>query len=199
MLQSRLSHLLSQQLVTSVFRELWFTLPPEGVDQREALIRRVTNITAVVSGAYITTENILMIIAGGKPELCCGMARHGMLSERVGSMHAHICMHYVCASLVQNAVWTCCAYVEKCEKGFVWSDWRQKRESQGWGHRQGSASSYEEVRWSLSRSSLAVRCAGVSAFRFPIIGVLGLVAITTALFTTTHMSVAAWARATYQY
>ena len=48
-LQSRLSHLYSQQLVTSVFRELWFTLPPEGVDQREALIRRVTNITAVVS------------------------------------------------------------------------------------------------------------------------------------------------------
>ena len=35
---------------------------------------------------------------------------------------------------------------------------------------------YEEVRWSLSRSSLAVRCAGVSAFRFPIVGVLSLVA-----------------------
>ena len=36
---------------------------------------------------------------------------------------------------------------------------------------------YEEVRWSLSRSSLAVRCAGVSAFRFPIVGVVSLVAI----------------------
>ena len=36
-----------------------------------------------------------------------------------GSMHAHVRMHYVCASLVQNAVWTCCVYVEKCEKGFV--------------------------------------------------------------------------------
>ena len=41
---------------------------------------------------------------------------------------------------------------------------------------------YEEVRWSLSRSSLAVRCAGVSAFRFPIVGVLSLVAISTAIF-----------------
>ena len=38
-----------------------------------------------------------------------------MLSEREGSMDAHI--HYVCVSLVQNAVYTCCAYVGKCEKG----------------------------------------------------------------------------------
>ena len=64
---------------------------------------------------------------------------------------------------------------------------------------------YEEVRWSLSRSSLAVRCAGVSAFRFPIVGVLSLVAISTT-HCTVHMSdmsvrrgLAAWARATYQY
>ena len=45
---------------------------------------------------------------------------------------------------------------------------------------------YEEVRWSLARSSLAVCCAGVSAFRFSIVGVLSLVAVTrlhTALFT----------------
>ena len=46
---------------------------------------------------------------------------------------------------------------------------------------------YEEVRWSLSRSSLAVRCAGVSAFRFPIVGVLSLVAISTT-HCTVHMS-----------
>ena len=26
-------------------------------------------------------------------------------------------IHYVCVSLVQNAVYTCCAYVGKCEKG----------------------------------------------------------------------------------
>ena len=46
---------------------------------------------------------------------------------------------------------------------------------------------YEEVRWSLSRSSLAVRCTGVSAFRFPIVGVLSLVAISTT-HCTVHMS-----------
>ena len=68
---------------------------------------------------------------------------------------------------------------------------------------------YEEVCWSLSRSSLAVRCAGVSAFRFPIVGVLSLVAISTT-HCTVHMSdmsvawprhggLAAWVRATYQY
>lgn len=37
-----------QQLVSSVFRELWFTVPPTGADQREALERRVQQITAVV-------------------------------------------------------------------------------------------------------------------------------------------------------
>ena len=42
---------------------------------------------------------------------------------------------------------------------------------------------------SLSRSSLTVRCAGVSAFRFPIVGVLSHVAISTAV----HMSgMAVW-------
>ena len=41
---------------------------------------------------------------------------------------------------------------------------------------------YEGVRWSLS---LAVCCAGVSAFRFPIVGVLGLVVA----ITTTHCAV----------
>ena len=50
---------------------------------------------------------------------------------------------------------------------------------------------YEEVRWSLSHSSLAVCCTGVSAFRFPIVGVLSLVAITT-IHCTVHMSVAWW-------
>ena len=34
------------------------------------------------------------------------MTRHGMLSERVGSMHAS--KHFVCASLVQNAVCVLC-------------------------------------------------------------------------------------------
>ena len=59
----------------------------------------------------------MMIIARGEPELCCGTVWLGMLSKRVGSVHTH--MHYVCVSLVQNAVCMCNAYVEKCEKGFV--------------------------------------------------------------------------------
>ena len=78
-------------------------------------LKRLPEQVRVTTTAIYTRQ--MMIIAGGKPELCCGMARHGMLSERVGSMHAHICMHYMCASLIQNAVWTCCAYVERvlCE------------------------------------------------------------------------------------
>ena len=48
---------------------------------------------------------------------------------------------------------------------------------------------YEEVHWSLSHSSLTVHCAGVYAFHFPIIGILGLVAITT-MHCTVHISVA---------
>ena len=54
----------------------------------------------------------LIIIAGGEPALCCGIS---MLSERVGSMHAH--MHYVCKSLVQNAGARVVLYVEKYENG----------------------------------------------------------------------------------
>ena len=50
---------------------------------------------------------------------------------------------------------------------------------------------YEEVRWSLSRSSPAVRCAGVSTFRFPIVGVHRLVAITTTHWVCTSV---AWKR-----
>ena len=71
---------------------------------------------AYLSG-YYTRQMItrqMMIIAGGEPELC---RRRHAISERVGSMHP--CMHYVSVSLVQNAVCTCCAYVGKCEKGFV--------------------------------------------------------------------------------
>ena len=53
----------------------------------------------------------MMIIAGASLSCVVG----GMLSKREGSMHAR--MHYVCVSLVQNAVYTRCAYVGKCEKG----------------------------------------------------------------------------------
>ena len=66
------------------------------------------------------------------------MVRHGMLSERVESMHAH--KHYMCASLVQNAMCTCCAlcsYKGLCK---VTGEKTDVCESQGWQHRQRSAS-----------------------------------------------------------
>ena len=55
----------------------------------------------------------------------------------------------------------------------------------------GDTNKEAQVRWSLTRSSLAVHCTGVSGFRFPIVGVLSLVAITTTHFTV-HISVAWW-------
>ena len=51
---------------------------------------------------------------------------------------------------------------------------------------------YEEVCWSLSHSSLAVHCVGVSVFHFPIVSVLGIIAITTTHCTVHH-------HATYPY
>ena len=64
------------------------------------------------------------------------MARHGMLSEKVGSMHTR--KHYVCASLVQNAVYTYCALCRSVKKGLrkVTGEKTDVRESQGWQHRQ---------------------------------------------------------------
>jgi hypothetical protein len=41
-----------QQLVSSVFSELWFAPLPESSDQKDLLLRRVTNITAVVGILY---------------------------------------------------------------------------------------------------------------------------------------------------
>ena len=116
----------------------------------------------------------MMIITGGEPELCCSMARHSMLRKRVGSTHA--CMHSVCVSLIQNAVCMCCACVEKYENG----DWREnltyvKAKDGDTGYRQRSARMKRFA--GLSHSSLAVRCAGASAFHFSIVGILGLVAI----------------------
>ena len=77
--------------------------------------------------------------------------------------------------------------VRKCEVTGEKS-WRYMKPKDAWRHRQGSAS-MKRFHWSLSRSSLAVRCAGVSAFRFPVVGVFSLVAITTT-HCTVHMSVA---------
>ena len=105
-----------------------------------------------------------------------------MLSERVGSMDAR--MHYVCVSLVQNAACTSCESVGKCEKGFVWSERREipsdLRETQGCMTTPTRKCKYEEV-----PASQFI----VSAFCFPIVGVLSLVAI-TATHCTIHMSVA---------
>ena len=61
---------------------------------------------------------------------------------------------------------------------------------------------YEGVRWSLSCSSLAVRCVGVSAFRFPVVGVLSLVAISTthyALHCSHECGMVAWQRGHVQH
>ena len=60
------------------------------------------------------------------------------------------------------------------------------RETQGGMARLTRKGKYEEVRWSLSHSRLAVRCTGVPAFRFPIVGILSLVAIMTT-HCTVHM------------
>ena len=46
--------LCSQQLVSSVFRELWFTSPPTGASQQEALERRVLQMSAVVSPPHLS-------------------------------------------------------------------------------------------------------------------------------------------------
>ena len=77
-------------------------------------------------------------------------------------------------------------YAENCEKGLckVTGEKTDVRESQGWRHRQESASMKRFA--GLSCSSLTVCCAGVSAFRFPIVSILGLIAITTAHCTVHH-------------
>ena len=144
-----------------------------------------------------------MIIAGGEPELCC--RRH---AKQEGGVYGRP-MHYVCVkscpecSVHMLYLWL----VGKCEKGLVWSNQVRKtdvRETQGCMVIPTRKRKYEEVHWSLSRSSLAVHCMGVSAFHFPIVGVLSLVAISTT-HCTVHMLVAwrrrvvAWTRATYQY
>ena len=114
------------------------------------------------------------------------MARHGMLSERVGSMHVR--KHYVCASLVQNAVCRCCALCTSVKKGFckVTGEKTNVCESQGWQHQQGSSSMKRFAGISLILASQFV--AWVSQlFTFPLSAyqVLQLSPLCTALFTTT--------------
>ena len=75
-----------------------------------------------------------MIIIVGVSLMC--MARHGMLSKRVGSVHAR--KHYMCVSFVQNVVCTCCALCTSVKKGLckVTGEKTDVHESQGWQHQQ---------------------------------------------------------------
>ena len=43
--------------MSSVFCELWFTPLPEGPDQKDLLLRRVTNITSVVSTTHAKSSS----------------------------------------------------------------------------------------------------------------------------------------------
>ena len=61
----------------------------------------------------VSNTRQMMIIAGGELELC--RRRH---AKREGGVCAPPYVLRVRKS-VQNAVCTCCAYVGKCEKGFV--------------------------------------------------------------------------------
>ena len=113
------------------------------------------------------------------------MMRHGMLSKRVGSMHAH--KHFVCASLVQNAVCTCCAYVvvwkRVCVKWLARTLTYMKAKD---GDTDKGAQVWRDSLFSLSFQFQSFDCAGVSAFRFPIVRVLGLIAIITTHCTVHH-------------
>ena len=75
----------------------------------------------------------MVIIVGGEPDVHGAV---GMLSEKVGSMHAR--KNCVCANLVQNSVCMCCALCRSVETGLckVTSKKMDVRESQGWQHQQ---------------------------------------------------------------
>ena len=63
-----------------------------------------------------------------------------VVNKRVGSIHAR--KHYVCASLIQNAVCRCCALCRSVIKGLckVTGEKTDMCKSQRLRHRQGSAS-----------------------------------------------------------
>ena len=102
-----------------------------------------------------------MITVGGKPELCCGMARCDM-AKWEGRVYTCSYIHYTFTSLVQNALCKCCALCKKavCVK---WlgrkTDIHERIATQTSKKRK-----YEEVRWSLSRS-MDVHCRFVLAPR----------------------------------
>ena len=65
------------------------------------------------------------IIAGGEPELCCGMAGVVRHAKREGGVYARPYTLRVRKSCPECGVHVM-LYVEKCEKGFVRSDRRVK-------------------------------------------------------------------------
>ena len=66
-----------------------------------------------------------MIIAGGEPELCCGMAGAARHAKREGGVYARPYALRVQKSCSECGVHVM-LYVEKCEKGFVRSDRREQ-------------------------------------------------------------------------
>ena len=133
----------------------------------------------------------MMIIADGEPELCCRRQ-----AKREGGVYGHLYVLHVRKSCPECSVHMLCL----CRKVWKWAcvKWLATKltdvhETQGcmiatptWKRK------YKEVCWSLACSSLAVCCAGDSACRFPIVGALSLVAITTT-HCTVHMTMA-WRR-----
>ena len=105
------------------------------------------------------------------------MARHGMLS---GGWVPCTPVSITCVQVLSRMlVYVLCLCISvKKDLCKVTGEKTDARESQGWRHRHRSASMKRFADLSLS-FQLAVRCAGVLAFRFPIVGVLGIIAITT--------------------
>ena len=118
----------------------------------------------------------------------------GMPSKRVGSIDARRHNLRVRKSCPECSVHMFCLCRKVWKRACVKWPTRKTdvRETQGCMVTPKRKRKYEEVYWSLAHSSLAVRCVGVSAFRFPIVSVLSLVAIMTT-HCTVHMSVA-WRR-----
>ena len=131
----------------------------------------------------------MIIIIGGELKLCCGMVQSGLAKQRGWCLYMPRCITRAqVLSRMRSADVVLCL----CEVTARKTDVRERMATPTRKHK------YEEVRWYLSCSNLAVRCAVVCfAFHFPFVGIPSLVAI-----TITHMNmacVAAWARPTYQY
>ena len=94
-------------------------------------------------------------------------------------MHAR--KHYVWASLFQDAVRTCCALCKSVKKGLCKVTGEKTMKA-----KDGDTDKEAQVERGSLVSLFVIRCAGVSAFCFPIVGVLGLTAVTTMHCTVHH-------------